>query len=112
MADQPTLRVLFRCHFGLPYRQGSEEERTKTHELARQMFEKWKSSGVKLIGTFSCSSHVDGFAHHIILEVDDVRKVVEMDNDIFSGEVGKYMENFQFHIGWPGPGMEEIWQSS
>ena len=111
MADQPTLRVLFRFHGGLPARQASEEEKQKLQEVAQQMFQKWISSGVKLIGTFSCSSHPDGFAHHIILEVDDVKQVVEMDNDIHAGEVGKLIENFQFHIGWPSPGIEAMWQS-
>jgi len=104
------IRVLFRFHFGLPFRQASDEEKQKAYQAIEELFKKWKSSGVKLIGTFGGPAHVDGFAHHMILEVEDVSKVWEMDQGIFGGEVGKLIEEFQFHIGVARTSIEDIWK--
>ena len=112
MADQPALRVLFRFQFGLPMRQASDEEREKARELVRETFQKWNSSGVKLIGTFGNQGALDGFAHYMILEVDDVNKVQEIDRDITFGEVGKFIEKYSFHVGWARTFFEDIWKSS
>ena len=106
------IRVLFRIHAGLPYRQASEEEKKRLLELWIEMFKKWKSSGVKLLGTFGSGAHVDGFAHHMILEVEDEGKVGEMDRDIMMGEVGQFIEDFQFHIGGARKEIEDVWESS
>jgi hypothetical protein len=112
MADRP-LRVLFRFSLGLNYRQASEEEREKAVEVMRQTFEKWKSSGVKLIGYFGAHGEaLDGFGHNLILDIKDVNQVQEMDADIFGGGFGKFIEKFSLHIGWGLPLLEDIWKSS
>ncbi len=104
------IRVLFRFHLGLPFRQASDEEKQKSHESMGEMFKKWKSSGVKLIGTFGSPAHEDGFASHMILEVEDIAQVGEMDHDIFMGDAGKFIEDFQFHIGVARTHIEDIWK--
>ena len=111
MADQSAIRVLFRLHFGSPYQQAPEEERKKAGELVRETFKKWKASGIRLIGTFSSTAHVDGYAHYTILEVDDLSQVQEMDRDIFLAEVGKYIERFDFTVGISRQFIEDIWKS-
>ena len=112
MADQPALRVLFRFHFGLPMRQASAEEKEKARGLLRETFQKWSSSGVKLIATFGNQGALDGFAHLMILEVDDISKVQEIDRDITGGEVGKFIEKYTFQMGWARTRLEDIWESS
>ena len=67
---------------------------------------------IKLLGTFGSGAHVDGFAHHMIFEVEDEGKVGEMDRDIMMGEVGQFIEDFQFHIGGARKEIEDVWKSS
>ena len=112
MPDQPAIRVLFRFHLGLPFRQASEEERKKVGELMRETFQEWKSSGIKLIGTFGSPAHVDGFATYMIFEVDDFSKVGKMDQGFFRGEVGKFIEDFQVHVGIARTFIEDMWKPS
>ena len=104
-----TTRVLFRFHAGLPFRQASEEDRKQCFELWDDMLEKWKTSGVKLIGSFGSPAHVDGFANYLIFEVEDTGLVTEMDHDIQMGDAGQLIEDFQFHVGTPRTRVEEIW---
>ena len=104
------IRVLFRCHFGLPFRQASEEEKQKVQDGMGEVFKKWKASGTKLMGYFGSSAHVDGFSHYMLFEIDDAAQVGEMDNDIFAGEIGKYVEDFQIHVGRDFEAIEEIWK--
>jgi hypothetical protein len=112
MSDEP-IRVLYRAVGGLPARQASKEERSKFGDLGAQILEKWKASGVKLIGSFSTYGNaVDGFCHHIILEVDDVRKVHEMQRDIQGGEFGRFIERYDFHVGYPFRNLEEAWHAT
>jgi hypothetical protein len=112
MADQPSIRVLFRFSIGLPYRQASAEEKKQVLALLQQMFQAWKAAGVRLIGTFGNQGAVDGFSHYIVLEVDDLSQVVAMDQAIMGGEVGRFVEKFSFHIGWKRDFVEEIWNSA
>ena len=49
MASQP-IRVLFRGHLGVPYRTASDEEKGRYREQLKQIFAKWRSSGVKFVG--------------------------------------------------------------
>ena len=93
-------RILFRWHLGLPMRQASEEEKKKIWELIGKLFDKWKSEGVKTIGTFTCSAHPENFSHFMIFEVDNIEKMTEMDRDICMGEVGKYIETFSLIPGF------------
>ena len=104
------IRVMFRLHLGLPFRQAPDAEKLKVREGLGEAFKKWKESGIKLIGTFTSSAHVDGFAHHLLLEVDDITKVTEMDHDIFGGELGKYVEDFQIHTGRDFQVIEDTWK--
>jgi hypothetical protein len=110
MAEEP-IRVLFRFVGGLPARQATQEERSQFGE-SPGWWAKWKASGVVLIGAFSTYGNaVDGFCHHVILEVDDVRVVHEMQRDVQGGEMGKYIERYDFHVGYPFRGLEEQWES-
>ena len=111
MASQPAIRVLFRMHFGLPFRQASQEEKQKVSEKLTQMFNTWKTSGIRLLGTFGSPAHVGGFAHYLLFEVDDYEKVGEMDRGIFAGEVGRYIENFDLHIGMSRSQIEDVWKA-
>ena len=101
--------VLFRFHLGRGYTQLSDEERTKLREHwpLLDVFAKWKKAGIKLKGAITCSSHPEGFAHHLIFEVDSLEQMREMDNDVFLGEASRYIEKLDFHIG--STGMEERW---
>ncbi len=112
MANQPSIRVLFRFSVGLPYRQASAKEKKQALALLEQAFQKWKAAGVRLIGTFGNQGAVDGFSHYIILEVDDLSQIVEMDEEIMGGEVGRYIEKFSFHIGWSRTFVEDIWNAT
>jgi hypothetical protein len=110
MAEKP-FRVLYRYMYGLPTRQASAEDRAKMRPLTEQLLRKWKTSGVKLIGYFSTYGNaVDGFCHHMILELDDLEKVTQMAEDIQGGEFGKLIERFDFHVGG-GAAAEEFWGS-
>jgi hypothetical protein len=109
MAKEP-IRVLFRFIGGLPARQATKEERSKFGDIS--WWAKWKASGVELIGAFSTYGNaVDGFCHHIILEVDDVGIVHEMQRDVQGGEGGRFIERYDFHVGYPFRGLEEQWDS-
>jgi hypothetical protein len=111
MAEGNKVRVLFRVSLGLPFRQASNEERKRVMQLWQETATKWKSAGVKLVGYFGADgSALHGFGHHYIFEVDDLSVIREMDADIFYGELGKYVEDFAFNIGW-GRGTEDWWES-
>ena len=113
MAGKP-IRVLYRFMFGLPARQASEEARDQRVSLSQELFKKWKASGVKLIGYFATYGNaVDGFCHHMILEVDELDKVQEMAVDIQDGEIGRFIERFDFHVGSGFEAqIEEFWESA
>jgi hypothetical protein len=109
MADQP-IRVLFRYHGGVPARQMSDEEKAQSREKIRQIFGEWKSSGVQLIGSWhGCGEGVGGYAHYLILDVDDVETVYRMNGDIY-GRLGGTYQRHSFDIGLP-PAVEAIWES-
>jgi predicted amidophosphoribosyltransferase len=62
MADQP-IRVLFRYHGGVPLRQASDEAKAQSRTRLKEIFAKWKASGVKLVAYFgSYGEGVDGYA--------------------------------------------------
>ena len=110
MANE-TIRVLFRFHGGVPLRTGSDEDKAQYREQIRRIFKKWKSSGVKLVGSFhACGEGVGEFAHYVILDVNDVDTVYEMNGDIFGG-VGKFYQRHSFDIGLP-PIVESMWESA
>src|SRR5690606_34004792 len=106
------LRVLFRFSTGLPYRLASDEEKQQAGVLLEQVFQGWRDTGVRLIGTFGNHSAMDGFAHYVILEIDDLDQVHAMDRDIVKGVVGKYVEKFSSHIGWARPFIDSTWNSA
>lgn len=109
MANQ-TIRVLFRFHGGVPVRTASDEDKAHYREQMRQILKKWKSSGVKLVGSFhGCGEGVGGFSHYVILDVNDVETVYDMNFDIFDG-VGKFYQRHSFDIGGP-PIVEGMWES-
>ena len=92
MANQP-IRVLLRWHFGLPSRQASEEETAQAREAVRQTIQEWKSSGVKLVGTFGGYGNGTGeYAHYAILEVDSLDVVNEMNNALYGGNSSRFYE--------------------
>ena len=101
--------VLFRFHYGRAYQQLSDQEReaARAAKPMEQLFKKWKSEGIKLKGSMTCSSHPDGFAHHLLFEVDSFEQMRQMDVDLFLGEAGRAIEKFDFHIGTPRA--EERW---
>jgi len=62
MANQP-VRVMLRAYGGVPFRYASKDEKERSMEKVGQVFRKWKSAGVKLIGgfnTFGTWSEADG----------------------------------------------------
>ena len=51
----------------------------------RLLFEGWRDSGIRLIGTFGNAAHTPGgFAYYAIFEVDSVDMVGKMDRDFMS----------------------------
>ena len=110
MANQP-IRVMFRFHGGMPVRQASDEARAQFSPKLKEIFAKWKSSGVKLVGYFgSYGNGVDGYAHHLILDVPEITMVQEMNSDIFGG-LGAFYEKHHFEVG-EGRAGEDLWESS
>ena len=108
--DGRPLRIMFRFSTGLPWRQASAEERARFSSLFTEIFTRWKSSGVKLLGYFgSRGQGIDGFSHNLIFAVDDLSVIDEMDADIISGEIGRYVEKFSFDVGWGLASFEGIW---
>jgi hypothetical protein len=66
MADQP-IRVMFRFHAGVPFRQASDEAQAAYRAQLKQAFAKWKSARVKLVGSFGgLGEGVGGYAHHVL----------------------------------------------
>jgi hypothetical protein len=109
MADQP-IRVLFRFHAGVPFRQASEEAKAQYRAQLIQNFGKWKASGVKLVGSFSAYGEgVGGFAHHVILDVPEITMVREMNRDILG--LGGIYQKHSFAIGIGGI-VEGMWESA
>ena len=104
------MRVLFRFHLGLPYRQAGDSEKERLHASIAEMFKEWRSKGINLVGTFGAmGSGVGGFAHYAIFNVDDLDVVSNMNHDIFTREASKYIEDFDFAIGWSRPFIEDVW---
>jgi hypothetical protein len=89
----------------------SDEEKAQSREKdLRQIFGEWKSSGVQLIGSWhGCGEGVGGYAHYLILDVDDVETVYRMNRDIFRGLGGTYQRH-SLDIGLP-PVFEGMWES-
>ena len=97
-------------HAGVPYRQASDEAKAQYFPQLRRIFAKWKSSGVKLIGYFgSYGDGVDGYGHHLILDVPEITMVREMNSDIFG--LGGIYQKHGFEVGAGGVG-EEMWESA
>lgn len=93
MADQP-IRVMFRYHGGVPARQTSEGAR----ERLIQIFGEWKAAGVKLVAYFGAYGEgVDGYSHHLILDVPEISMVRKMNGDIYG--LGGIYQKHSFDIG-------------
>ena len=104
MADQP-IRVMFRLHVGTAYRQASDEAKAQYYAKLKEIFAKWKSSGVKLVGYFgSYGNGVDGYAHHLILDVPEITMLREMNGNTFG--LGGLYQKHSFEVGVGGPGEE------
>jgi hypothetical protein len=43
------IRVMFRMHLGLPFRQASHDEKLKVRDGLGEVFKKWNESGIKLV---------------------------------------------------------------
>lgn len=111
MSAKP-IRVLCRFMFGLPYRQATQEEQARRNPLVGQLLSQWKSSGARLIGGFmTYGNAVDGMCHHLILEVDDLDRVQQMAQDIQGGEIGRFIERYDLHVGG-GAEWEAWWKSA
>ena len=106
MAEQP-IRVMFRFNAGTSYRLASEEEKQQTRQLLKDILLKWKSSGVKLVGAFSqFGDGSEGYSHYTIFETDSVRKVGEMNGDVFGSDM--LYDHHSFEIGALGS-IGRIW---
>jgi hypothetical protein len=105
MAERP-IRALFRGLGGVAWRQATEEERSAVQDSYVKLVEKWKSEGVKFLGSWE-GGQLDGFGHYLILEVDDVVKIRRMDEEL-AREFSKYVTRFSFHVGWSSA-MEDPW---
>jgi muconolactone delta-isomerase len=109
MADQP-IRVMLRFHGGVPFRQASDEAKAQYQAQLKQAFARWRSAGVKMIGSFRASGEgVGGYAHYILFDVDDLGTVHQMNSDIFG--LGGIYQRHSFDVGLP-PIVEGMWESA
>jgi hypothetical protein len=94
-------RVMLCMHFGLAARRETKKKgNEKLFDGVNQLFQKWGSEGIRLIGTFGNSAHTPGgFAHHAIFEIDSIDTVGKMDGDFMSADWNHMVESFELHLG-------------
>jgi len=94
----------------MPFRQASDEEKAQYRAQIKQAFAKWKSAGVKLVGSFHAwGEGVGGYAHYVLFDVDDLETVHQMNSDIF--DLGGIYQKHSFDIGLPTI-IEGMWASA
>ena len=88
-------------HFGLAARRETKKEgNEKLFDGVNQLFQKWGSEGIRLVGTFGNGAHTPGgFAHHAIFEIDSIDTVGKMDGDFMSADWNHMVESFELHLG-------------
>ena len=94
-------RVMLRFHAGLAGRRETKSDGGKAlTDGLRLLFEGWRDSGIRLIGTFGNAAHTPGgFSHYAIFEVDSVDMVGKMDRDFMSADWSHMLQDFELHLG-------------
>ena len=94
-------RVMLCMHFGLAARRELKKDGSeKVFEGVNDLFKKWSTEGIRLIGSFGNAGHTPGgFAHHAIFEIDSVDTVGKMDGDFMSAHWNHAVESFELHLG-------------
>jgi hypothetical protein len=97
---------------GEPWRQISEEEREEHRKRWSELWEAWKADpGIKFISYYwTPGRSLDGYSHHMLLEVDDALKVVEMDRAVNRGQLGP-CEKYSFEVVYGDTEADEFWKS-
>ena len=92
-------RVVFRSKGGSLLRQAPKEEQDRSLQAQMQIGQKWKQDpGIRFICYYlSYGAGLDGYSHHYVFEVDDISKVDEMDQDIWTSE-GLLTDAFSFEV--------------
>jgi chlorite dismutase len=105
------LEVLLQFTNGLPWRQASEEQKKKAMESWRQLYKKWKGSGIHLIGNFSASRALDRYSNNLLFAIKDIQQYNEMTGDLMDADATKWIEDWRMVLGQGFPQVEELWKS-
>jgi hypothetical protein len=98
------IRVVFRSKGGSLLRRASKEAQAQSQQVQMQIGRKWKEDpGIRFICYYlSYGAGLDGYSHHYVFEVDDLSKVDEMNQDIWTSQ-DLLMDEFSFEIAFANP---------
>jgi hypothetical protein len=101
------IRVVFRAKGGALLHRASEEEVAANQQAQTQIGEKWKADpGIRFI----CYYASPGAGHYYIYEVDDISKVTEMNQDIWTNK-DLLVEDYRFEIVFGNTEMDDFFKS-
>jgi hypothetical protein len=110
MADI-SLEVLIQFTYGLPWRQSSEEQKKKATDSWKQLFKKWKGSGIRFIGSITASRALDRYSNNYLFSVKDVQQTNDISSDLMTADATKWIEDFRVVVGQGNPQFDELWKS-
>ncbi len=106
-----TIRIVFRMQAGEPWRQIPDEGKEKWWTQWLEVRDAWKADpGIRFISYYSTPGRsLDGYSHHYLFEVDDVRKVQEMNRAVAWGQLS--FEKYSFEVVFGSTEQDEYWTS-
>jgi hypothetical protein len=75
-------RCMLRISFGEVGRSLTADEFATNGEKFKGLMQDWKKAGIRLIGTFGNSAHPGGYAHELLLEVNNYDAVGLIDRGL------------------------------
>jgi hypothetical protein len=100
------IRVVFRAKGGDLLRLASEEQVAANQQAQARIGTKWKADpGIR----FVCYYLSPGVGHHYIYEVDDISKVTEMNQDVWTSKE-LLVEDFSFEVVFGDTGVDDFYR--
>ena len=102
-------RCMVRISFGQVGRSLTEDERVTNVEKFKVLAQEWQKAGIRLIGTFGNSAHPGGYAHELLLEVNNYDDVGLIDRGLMR-EIK--FESHQVDFGTTRGWAEKCWDDA
>jgi hypothetical protein len=101
------IRVVFRSRGGSLLRRASEEEVAANQQAQARIGKKWREDpGIRFI----CYYLSPGLGHHYIYEVDQISKVEEMNQDIWTSKE-LLIEDFSFEVVFGNTSVDDFYKA-